>query len=265
MPGRREAGFREVLQWEVENILRFPVLELVAVLTGFTMASCGSIHVSSSSLGRVLSWDELAASLAPSMAFTIRLGDLYDMLTYVYSALTAFSVAYEAASGRLELLLSYPVSRGRVFLAKVTVCLLTPVVVFCLAGFASLALAYPGYLAFMAADLPLIALLAVSESAFIFSLAFAVALALREPIAAFLGSLIILQVVKGFSGQVVVQGVPLLPPEGVKWAASAFFSRMRPVAPGSYLGVFVTLFVSVVLLAASYTYFTRWFEPCRAG
>lgn len=106
-----------LMKFELENLTRFPVLELLLLfLTISSFASPSPGLASSSKLGR-----ELYSLICFSVSHYLMLSIInsYTLTAIAVSSLAALSIAFEAETRQMELLLLQPIKRKDVFLSKI--------------------------------------------------------------------------------------------------------------------------------------------------
>lgn len=102
--GSRFGGqLRRLLVWELEECFAFPMLEVILVIAVFTILTPAIIEVSS-----VSSYNNLTSGIQPIFLFLI----------FIAGVLFCHNYAGGISRGETKMVLSYPVQRSKLFLAK---------------------------------------------------------------------------------------------------------------------------------------------------
>ena len=242
--------FRELIAWELEEYMGFPILEVLIIIAICTVLSPAIIETSPA-----LSYSNLVSGIQIVFLFII----------FVVGALFCHSFAGSISKGETKLLLSYPVLRGKLFLSKFIALFTVFFAVYAgvfvlqiyLLALNPLEPMFYASLLFVALQLLLVcaistALSVITKNEMLSILVSALLLFGIENIAARI-SLV------SFTGRFTTsfafasQQIHGVLPSGVMLTSA-------PTMADAALSIFATIGVSVLLLALSYVYFTRKME-----
>jgi ABC-type transport system involved in multi-copper enzyme maturation permease subunit len=149
--------------------------------------------VSVSSVREVLANGMVTISLGASVV------DAYLFSTFIFAALASTVFSRDISSGYMRVLLSYPIGRMRLFLSKVFTVLLVPFLIF---TFGLTLSAFLGFSRIFTSvdpvNLAYVLLVMLIQMLFMLSISVTLSLRVRQPVMAFLGSLLILLGIQQF-------------------------------------------------------------------
>ncbi len=242
--GSRFGGqLRRLLVWELEESFAFPMLEVILVIAVFTVLTPAIIETSSGS-----SYNNLAAGIQPIFLFLI----------FITGVLFCHSYAGGISRGETKMVLSYPVQRSKLFLAKF------------IALFTVLSVVYIGVFAL---QIPLLALNPFEPMFYASLLLVLLQLFLVCTISTVLSVVTKNEVLSILASALLLFGIESIASSGSlvtftgRFTTGFTFVRQyvyggissTPLIDGLF-SVFVVGGVSVLLLVFSYTYFTRKME-----
>ena len=242
--GSRFGGqLRRLLIWELEESFAFPMLEVILVIAVLTVLTPAIMEVSPAS-----SYNNLTSGIQPIFLFLI----------FVTGVLFCHSYAGGISKGETKMILSYPVQRSKLFLAKF------------IALFTVLSIVYIGVFAL---QIPLLALnpfepmfyasliLVLLQLFLVCTISTALSVATKNEVLSILASALLL-----FGIESIASSESLVTFTG-RFTTGFTFVRQyvygglssTPVIDGLF-SVFVVGGISVLLLVFSYVYFTRKME-----
>jgi len=242
--GSRFGGqLRRLLVWELEESFAFPMLEVILVIAVFTVLTPAIIEVSP-----VSSYVNLTAGIQPIFLFLI----------FIAGVLFCHSYAGGISKGETKMILSYPVQRSKLFLAKF------------IALFTVLSIVYIGVFAI---QIPLLALnpfepmfyasllLVLLQLLLVCTISTALSVVTKNEVISILASALLL-----FGIESIASSESLVTFTG-RFITGFTFARQyvdgslssTPLTDGLF-SVFAVGGISVLLLVLSYVYFTRKME-----
>lgn len=260
-------ALKSLLGWELKNLTRFPLLELlVAIAVYLSMLSGG--WGSGFMLGPGESWSRFPLSIASSIGrhsldYAV---DLYVPMMLAAIVFASIGIAREVEAGFVKVALSHPIRRRALFLVKSASCFLITFTIFAVATVSAIFLqnwtAAKYILSFPATILRVLGLLML-QTFFVVGVATAVAVFSRNTAVSSIGSIGILYL-PVYMAQVVGVKIPFVPPESTR--LFVFYLRSEQVFWRQY--DFVTFFeatvvpvlIAATLLLISFVYFTRRFD-----
>lgn len=265
---RRETNkLLSLVRWEFLKDLKFPVIELIIVSAIYiSLPNLMVIHsgllLSKESLG-----ENIFTTFMKDYVFRLGIGFIgsYDVVVFIYSLLTSMGFALEISSGNLRLLFSYPLKKRDIFLIKFLCLFILPSFIYVATGFLILFLL--GYSMFFYADIVLITLtilVFLLETFFVFSVSLSFSLFLRDPLASFMSSFLVLYGLYRLIGVLPSRIKIFIVPENLE--NLLFLYKLKSISYQVdilYFSIILTIVLSISLFLVSYIYFTRVYEACQ--
>jgi len=250
--------FRHLLGWDFRNLLRFPMLELLvgiavylSVLTGYG----GGPSESPYSIVRHIVWH-----------FQSEVVSLYVPTLFAAVVFASVGVAREIEAGYVKVVLSNPVRRRDLFLAKFAGCFLSTLGILTCAVFATMFLqnwSVSKYIVSFPAMILEVFVLLVLQTFFVCCVATAVAVFSKNTAISFIGSFGILYLPDYMSRLAGVK-IPFVPPESTELFSLYLKSDLvfwRQYDLTTLLGATVVpVLIAVSLLLMAFMYFTRRYD-----
>jgi ABC-type transport system involved in multi-copper enzyme maturation permease subunit len=263
---------KEIMKWELKNLLRFPILEIIIVFAVFQIAFVGNI------------FEFLVAGHGDILTVNAFHGEIgrvtYEMLTnnfiqsriiiyLIASLLFTISFAYELDTNLTKIYLSYPVKRRDYFIVKFMACFVILFVMFLCAGIGFAGFVDPVYFSvtLMSSYIWAYALLLFLLIFFASTFSVTIAIFSKNTAISFIGSFFTLYIFDSAAAN-----IPLSPPSFLRNLADHFFTghsvwRSGGEVVAHYLDyaavmkiIYYPLFFSILLLLISFFYYTRYFE-----
>jgi len=252
-----------LIEMEARRLLKFPVVELIAIPAVFYIfRGLMSFDESRTFIGLVEPGSlqgllrEVAGSLIVRGLISI-LGS-YTFISFIYAALTS-SIARDISTGYMRFLLSQPFRRSEVFVAKLIVSFLTPLIVY-FSVYSISIVAVGGLIVVFMNLLNLVIgyVIVLTLFLYVFSICLCITLITKESITSLISSLLFLYGVEYTVRMMKNHPVQYFIPSMCLWN---FLVRMRCAESTlPWLSVIVPLVLSIALIAICYIYFTRRLE-----
>jgi len=184
----------QLVRWELEKTFSAPMLAimLAVALYLFIQASStpgGDIGVDMFSVADLRTRAALSCvRMAEASAV-----DSYTFSSFIFAAIASLAFSRDIASGYMRVLLSYPIGRARLFLVKLFVSLIVPFLVFSGSLLFTQALIYSRVFWHVSpTTMAYVLLVMLVQMVFMLAVSVSVSLYVRQPILAFLASLVTL-------------------------------------------------------------------------
>jgi hypothetical protein len=255
--------FANVLMWELRNIVRFPIIELLIILLTFQVMSSAIIGARTISIAYVsflgLPQDEMLSALMTVIAQGLTGAFISTSFIGTVSATMLF--AYQSETGLTKFHLSLPIKRTHYFLAKLLACVLVPFLMLVAVGCIAEIFINPISLLYFFSAPTILAegLLLVGEMVFfVVAVSITISIFTHNTAVSFIGSLAMLYGLQLVDG---IYGLPLLPPTSLDQGLFFFLFRYGywntyPSWQGLSI-LLLTPLLSVALLTVSYFYYSR--------
>jgi ABC-type transport system involved in multi-copper enzyme maturation permease subunit len=257
--------FVRVVAWELKNIARFPIVEVLLALLVFQVMS--STLVNARSISRTyFPFDEfpqglMLSDLVRQIATDLAGAFISTSFIGVVSATMLFSYQYE--TGLTKFYMSLPIKRTNFFLAKLLACFLVPFLMLVAVGCTAELFLNPVSVLFLFSA-PMVlarALLIIGEMVlFVIAVSISLSILSHNTAVSFISSLAILYGLTLVSGSI---GVPILPPASFSQGLWSFLFYSQRDFWSTYPGwtgagtLALTPTVALILLVVSYFYFSR--------
>jgi ABC-type transport system involved in multi-copper enzyme maturation permease subunit len=240
---RVRGQLRRLLVWELEECFAFPMLEVILVIAVLTVLTPAIIEVSPAS-----SYVNLTSGIQPIFLFLI----------FITGVLFCHSYAGGISRGETKMVLSYPVQRGKLFLAKF------------IALFAVLSIVYIGVFAL---QIPLLALnpfepmfyasvlLVILQLSLVCTISTALSIVTKNEVLSILASALLLFGIESIASSESLVSFTGRFTTGFAFARQYVYggSSSTPLIDGMF-SVFVVAGISVLMFVFSFVYFTRKME-----
>jgi ABC-type transport system involved in multi-copper enzyme maturation permease subunit len=234
---------RRLLIWELEECFAFPMLEVILIIAIFTVLTPAIIEVSSAS-----SYYNLTSGIQPIFLFLI----------FITGVLFCHSYAGSISRGETKMVLSYPVQRSKLFLAKF------------IALFTVLSIVYVGVFAL---QIPLLALdpfelmfyasflLVLLQLFLVCTISTALSVVTKNEVLSILASALLLFGIESVASSESLVTFTGRFTSGFTFVRQSVYGGLSsaPLTDGLF-SVFAVGGISVLLLVFSYVYFTRKME-----
>ena len=257
---------KEIMKWELKNLLRFPILEIIIVFAVFQIGVIGYINIIPSGGLSIHSFHLEIGKVTYGM-ITENLINSKIIIYFITSLLFTISFAYELDTNLTKIYMSYPVKRRDYFISKFAGCFAVIFLTFLSAGigfavfidgsYASINIVSPFILVYM---LTLFLLLFFASS-----VATTVAVFSKNTALSFIGTFFVLYIFDS-----IATNIKLSPSYFLDNIWNQFFTGLATCHEGqivyhiSYTEVIKTiyppLFLSSVLFFISFVYYTKYFE-----
>jgi len=254
--------FTSVLKWELRNIVRFPIIELLILLLTYQVMSSAFVSARTQDLG----YNPLAALPQGQMLtalFTVvaqGLAGAFISISFIGAVAATMLFAYEFETGLTKFYMSLPIKRTQQFLAKLLSCFLVPFLMLLAVGcIAEIFLNPVSVQYFFSAPETLanVMLLLGEMALFIVAVCITISIFSHNTAISFIGSLAILYGLQLIGNR----AFPVLPPTSLD--TGLIWYLFQPSYWNQYPGwhgtaiLIVTPILSATLLIVSYSYYCR--------
>jgi len=257
---------KEIMKWELKNLLKFPILEIIIVFAVFQIGVIGYINIIPSGGLSIHSFHLEIGKVTYSM-ITQHLINSRIIVYLITSLLFTISFAYELDTNLTKIYMSYPVKRRDYFISKFVSCFAVIFLTFSFVGM--------GFSAFIDGDYanvnitsPFILVYMLALFLLVFfasSVATIIAIFSKNTALSFIGSFFALYIFDS-----VAVNIKLSPSCFMNNIWHHFFTELATCHEGqivyhiTYTEVIETiyhpLFFSAVLFFISFIYYTKYFE-----
>lgn len=262
---------KEIMKWELKNLLKFPILEIIIVFAVFQVGLIW-IMINSFSVGTYENMLTIPSfhSQIGQFAYRIITNNFVNSRTIIYflaSLLLTVSFAYELDTNLTKIYMSYPVKRRDYFVSKFVSCFAVIFLAFLFVGIGFAIFLDPAY-----ADVtilsPFILAYALTLALLIFfasSVATIIAIFSKNTALSFIGSFFVLYMFDSSAAK-----MKIAPPSFLQEIWQTFFTGTTSVRNGEiiyhmpYVDALKTIYfpviISLVLFLISFIYYTKYFE-----
>jgi ABC-type transport system involved in multi-copper enzyme maturation permease subunit len=223
-PSKTVGSLFTLIQWELEKTFTFPILAIItAVVLSILSTGFGGGFRGSSQMPSLF---ELQSSFASTLTsgMSTQAAGTFMFSVIIISALTANSLSRDVSIGYMRVLLSYPIGRMKLFFSKILVLLFVPFFFFAFSTLFAPALIYPYlFLSMPSSDVAYLLAVLLCQMLFIFAISMSTSLFIRQPIMAFLASVVTLIGIQQVSSYFAAPLKYLLPTESTKLLMDYYF------------------------------------------
>ena len=257
---------KEIMKWELKNLLRFPILEIIIVFAVFQIGVIGYINIIPSGGLSIHSFHLEIGKVTYSM-ITQHLINSRIIVYLITSLLFTISFAYELDTNLTKIYMSYPVKRRDYFVSKFVGCFAVIFLTFLFVGIGFAIFMDPAYASVTMLS-PFILAYALALALLIFfasSVATTIAVFSKNTSLSFIGSFFVLYIFDSSAAK-----MKIAPSTFLRDIWEVFFTGTTSVKNGEimyhipYLNALKTIYfpviISIVLFLISFIYYTNYFE-----